>query len=127
MAHLDYCYTNELAIGYPVGAMLTKEKLKQKNYYKYDYYYTKTDKNQRDHKLAIKPKGLYVVGYIRGYYDKTPFMYDKMIKYIHDHHLYIIGNAYEDVLVDSLAAQDKEDYIIKASIHVETGMLQVEK
>lgn len=119
MAHLDYCYANELAIGYPVGAMLTKEKLEQSNYYKYDYYYTKTDRHQRNEKLEIKPKGLYVVGYIRGYYDKTPLLYDKIMKYIKAHNLCIIGNAYEDVLVDAVATKEKNDYMIKASIQIQ--------
>ena len=41
-----------------------------------------------------------------------------MLKYIDEHNLEVIGYSYEDVLLDLVAVQDINDYIIKVSIQI---------
>ena len=45
MNHLDYCYNNNLYIGYPAGSIKTLDDLNNSNPYDYTYYYTKVNKN----------------------------------------------------------------------------------
>lgn len=119
MLHLDYCYTNELNIGYPVGSIISKNDLEKENYYDYSYYFTKVNKDNSNNEIIIKPKGLYVVGYLKGYYDKLPTIYKKLITYIKENNLSIAGCSYEDVLIDEVVVKNIDDYIIKVSIQIE--------
>ena len=118
MNHLDYCYSNDLYIGYPVGSIKTIEDLKSENPYDYSYYYTKVNKNSVDENVIIKPEGTYVVGYLKGYYENTPTLYNKILKYISENNLTIIGYAYEDVLLDEVTVKNINEYVIKVSIQI---------
>ncbi|MBO3443844.1 MerR family transcriptional regulator [Clostridium sp. CCUG 7971] len=116
--HLDYCYRKDLYIGYPVGVIISKDSIYNEDYADYSYYYTKVNKDAVNENIIVKPKGLYVVGYKRGYYDKTYILYKELIKFIEDNNLCIVGNSYENVIFDEVVAKNIDDYIIKISINV---------
>lgn len=118
MEHLNYCYNNNLNIGYPVGTINTKENLENGNFFNYTYFYTKVNKDCSNEKIIVKPAGTYLVGYFKGYYDKVHTIYKKMISYILDNHLTIIGYSYEDVLIDEVAVKNPQEYIMKISIQI---------
>ena len=118
--HVNYCFDNELNIGFSTGAIISKDKLISNDFKEYSFYFTKTNKDKISNhtKILKKPKGLYVVGYLKGYYDKLPFFYEKLISYINNNNLKIIGNSYEKVLADELVCKNPDDFIIKISIQV---------
>ncbi|MCR2013874.1 hypothetical protein NSB31_29940 [Bacillus cereus] len=116
---IKYCIDNELDYGYPVGSMISKENLLNKRFDNYSYYFSKVIGKKKYKDLVIKPKGLYLVGYSRGYYDKVYKIYEKMIKYIEENNLRISGYSYEEVLIDEIASSNGEDIVIKVSIKVE--------
>lgn len=118
MNHLNYCNINDLYIGYPVGSIKTIEDLKSENPHDYSYYYTKVNKDLVNENVVIKPKGRYVVGYLKGYYENAPILYEEVINYINNNNLTIIGYAYEDVLLDEVTVKDINEYVIKVSIQV---------
>ena len=97
--------------------MISKENLLNEDFYNYSYYFTEVD-NKNIENLYIKPAGLYVTGYIQGYYDKTKDLYVRLIKFINDNNLTIIGYSYEEVLIDECATKNPNEYVIKISIHV---------
>ncbi|WP_027703162.1 MerR family transcriptional regulator [Metaclostridioides mangenotii] len=119
VSHLNYINKNHLNYGYPVGAIITKDDLKKEIYDVYSYYFTNIDKKTSDSKIFVKPKGMYVVGYSKGYYDKTPFIYYRLMEYIRANDLSVIGNSYEQILLDEVVSKNMDDYIIKVCIHVE--------
>ena len=81
-------------------------------------YYIKT--NEFDDKSIVKkPKGRYLVGYIHDSYVNVHRLYKKMIDYIEQNNIKIIGYSYEEVLLDLVAVQNMKNYIIKVSIHIE--------
>ena len=45
-------------------------------------------------------------------------LYNKMLDYIKQHNLEIIGYSYEEVLLDLVSVQEMNDYIIKVSIQI---------
>ncbi|AUN14420.1 MerR family transcriptional regulator [Paraclostridium sordellii] len=118
MDHLDYCYKNDLYIGYPLGIIISRYKLHKKDYTDYDYYYTKVNRDDSNENIILKPKGLYAVGYIKGYFDKTPLLYKKLVEFIEANDLCIIGDSYSDVIFDEVVSKNNDDFIIKISIQV---------
>ena len=103
--HLDYSYKQGLYIGYPMGFIKTIDDLYSENENVYTYYY-------------IKPKGKYLVGYLNDSYVNVNKLYNKMLDYIKQHNLEIIGYSYEEVLLDLVSVQEMNDYIIKVSIQI---------
>jgi DNA-binding transcriptional MerR regulator len=118
--HVNYCFDNDLNIGYSTGTIISMDNLIVGNYKDYSFYFTKTNKEKISNHTNIikKPKGLYVVGYFKGYYDKLPYFYEKLISYINKNNIRIIGHSYEKVLADELVCKNIDDYIIKISIQV---------
>lgn len=116
--HTYYCYHNNLNIGYPVGSIKSKELLKNNNLKDYSHFYTRVNKNCKNINTVIKPKGTYIVGYIKGYYDKAPYLYKKLLNYIKSNNLVIIGCSYEDVLIDEVAQRDINELVLKISIQI---------
>lgn len=116
--HLKYCFKNQLDSGYPVGVMINAKKLSNNDFYHPDYYFTKVEKNYSKENIFIKPKGKYVVGYIKGYYDTTAFLYERLMKFINENNLSIDGYSYEQGLIDEISVQDQNDYVTKISIKI---------
>ena len=116
--HLDYCYNQGLYIGYPLGFIKTIDDLYSKNENAYTYYYNKVKENKENENIIKKPRGRYLVGYINDSYINVSILYKRMLNYIKEHNLEVIGYTYEDVLFDLVAVQNLEDYIIKVSINI---------
>lgn len=117
--HIDYCYKNNLYIGYPPGTIVTRDNILKNKYYNYDYYYTKVNKNELNKNIVVKPKGKYLVGYIKGYYDKTPILYEKLLKFIKDNNMIVTGDSYSEVIFDEVVNKNNDDFILKVSIKVD--------
>lgn len=115
--HLNYCYNQDLYIGYPLGFIKTIDDLYSENDYAYTYYYTKVNKNDGEN-IIKKPKGKYLVGYLNSYYMNIPSLYKKMLDYVKTHNLELIGYSYEEELINLIAVKDMNDYIIKVSMQI---------
>lgn len=115
--HLNYCYNQDLYIGYPLGFIKTIDDLYSENDYAYTYYYTKVNKNDGEN-IIKKPKGKYLVGYLNGSYIDIPGLYKKMLDYVKTHNLELIGHSYEEELINLIAVKDMNDYIIKVSMQI---------
>ena len=115
--HLNYCYNQDLYIGYPLGFIKTIDDLYSENDYAYTYYYTKVNKNDGEN-IIKKPKGKYLVGYLNGSYIDIPGLYKKMLDYVKTHNLELIGHSYEEELITLIAVKDMNDYIIKVSMQI---------
>lgn len=115
--HLNYCYNQDLYIGYPLGFIKTIDDLYSENDYAYTYYYTKVNKNDGEN-IIKKLKGKYLVGYLNGSYIDIPGLYKKMLDYVKTHNLELIGHSYEEELINLIAVKDMNDYIIKVSMQI---------
>ena len=115
--HFNYCYNQDLYIGYPLGFIKTIDDLYSENDYAYTYYYTKVNKNDGEN-IIKKPKGKYLVGYLNGSYIDIPGLYKKMLDYVKTHNLELIGHSYEEELINLIAVKDMNDYIIKVSMQI---------
>lgn len=113
---INLAYGNDLNYGYPGGSIKTTEDLLYDN--SYSYYYVRVNKNCNYKNMVIKPKGTYLVGYLKGYYSKAPLIYNKILEFMNNHNLEMIGLAYEDVLIDQVCVKNPDDFVLKISIQV---------
>lgn len=118
MEHTRYCIDKKINSGHPVGGMISKKNLLNRDFANYSYFYSKMPNKIDSTKIFIKPKGFYVVTYFKGYYDKSVPVYERLLKYIDDNKLNIDGYAYEDGLIDEIATKNHDDYVSKISIKV---------
>ncbi len=70
---------------------------------------------------GVIPKGLYAVGYLQGDCEKTDDIYNRLISFIKDNGMRIVGNAYEEYLLDELAESKRNNFLMKVMIQVEEG------
>lgn len=122
LCHLTYCFDNNLNIGYPVGITISKENLEKGNFTEYERYFTKVNKNFSIQDIEVKKEGLYVVGYSKGYYDKTSIAYKRILDFLNKNNFVVSGCSYEQVLIDEFVTPNIEDYIIKISIPVKNSI-----
>lgn len=116
--HITYCFDNNLDIGYPAGSTVSKENLEKGNFTSYEKYFTKVNKNSSFLNIVTKEKGLYVVGYLKGYYDKTPLVYKEIFKFLDKNNFTISGHSYEQILIDEFVTPNMDNYVIKISIPI---------
>ena len=78
----------------------------------------KINKKVNSHKLVVKQKGEYLIGYHKGYYNTIEQTYDKMTIYAKDNNLVIGSNSYTKEILDVLTSNSKEEYLIEIIIEL---------
>lgn len=68
---------------------------------------------------SIIPKGKYVISYANGDYGNTNYIYKNMFEFISKNKLKIIGNLYEEYLLDELAESNPNKFVMKIMVQVE--------
>lgn len=110
------CKENRLAFGYPEGFLVSKEHLLSGRTSAASHIICHV--GNQAHANSSMPKGTYLTGWGQGSFDDTQPVYHRLLQYIKNHGLTIIGNAYEERLIDEVGAFDKEQQIIQVSIAV---------
>ncbi|MCT4593070.1 MAG: MerR family transcriptional regulator [Anaeromicrobium sp.] len=100
-----------------IGAIVEKSELLAEQDYNVAYFYAKT--NILCKNTVIKPEGLYAIAFHKGHYDTTYLTYKRLMKYIKLNDYVIVGNAYEEALMDTCTQKSEEEHLMKISIQVE--------
>lgn len=116
--HFDYCKAIDMFMEFPIGAILKKETIKNGQYLSLDYYSCRVRKKVASERLYVKPKGLYAVAIHKGDYSMLRETYERLIHYIEENKMEIIGDSYEQDMISYLSAKDPKEYVIKVSVHV---------
>lgn len=66
------------------------------------------------------PIGKYLIGHVKGNYGDTNYIYNKLLAYANEHNLKLLGNAYEEYLIDELSEKNPDNFILEIGIQVET-------
>lgn len=111
------CREQNIQLGYTVGTMVAKENLLERRWDKPSYYYYSLS-NEIYPQFHVKPAGEYIVGTIHADYGDTEQLYQKLLAFIEQKDLKIIGNAYEEYLIDEIAEKNSEDYLLQIAIQV---------
>lgn len=113
--HLQYCLLHNY--NFHVGEIVLEKDMKQ-NIFRESYYYSHIENKVDDERLFIKPKGKYAVMYHQGNYDSLYQTYQDMKKQLEEQGYHIIGNIYEEDLIDYLSEHNAENYIQKISMQI---------
>ncbi|WP_144509772.1 MerR family transcriptional regulator [Bacillus sp. FJAT-22090] len=116
---IDFLYKNELDIGYPIGAIVSKEKILEEDYDNYSYLYTKTEDNMEAVSFYTKPKGLYVVAYHVGNDKDISKTYKEIMRFIDTQHIKLGNFSYEEYVLDGISVSGKDNYVTQIMIEVE--------
>lgn len=114
----DFCDQEKVTYGYAVGEIIAKQTLLKGEWHYPMCYFCKVPKNEGTHPLFIKPAGLYLIGFETVSYDGPEKLYEKLFKYIKDNDLTIVGNSYEEFLLDEIAVKNPNGYLVQVSIQV---------
>lgn len=114
----NYCKSKNLYQGYELGAIVSNENIKNGDYLSISSFYLKIDKKIKDKKLYIKPKGMYACIKHIGRYEDSYKSYEKLKKYIYDNNYKIIGNSYEESILDFFCESNEENYMTEISIQI---------
>ena len=116
---IDFLYKNELDIGYPIGAIVNKQKLMEEDYDNYSYLYTKTEADVKNVSFYTKPKGLYVVAYHVGHDKNISKTYKEIMTFIDTHQIKLGNYSYEEYILDEISVSGNANYVTQIMIEVE--------
>lgn len=66
----------------------------------------------------VREGGLYLVGYVRGFYGKVDDLPERMLAYAKEHKLTLEGPVYNTFLIDEMSTEKPECYLMRASIRI---------
>lgn len=115
----NYASENGIDIGYPLGAIVSKDYIESKPPLYSIQYYFKTSNSHN----AYKPAGKYVIYYGRCAYGESDNLYEELYKFIKENNLCICSNAYEEYPLNELSTKDENQYCVKIEIMVEDNAL----
>ena len=111
----NFAAENGIDIGYPLGAIINKKDIENKNPLYATQYYFKAMHDQN----SYKPEGKYAVFYGRCAYGESDYLYEKLYKFIDKNNLRMCSDAYEEYPLNELSTKDENQYCVKIEIIVE--------
>ena len=118
ISKLENYINPNLDIGFPIDVIISKNNLLEKKFNHISYFYTQVNKRNGDKREYIRPRGLYATIIHKGNYEDTYISYNKLIEYIKNNGYEIVGNAYEECLLDFFTQENEENYLTRISIQV---------
>ncbi|MFJ7935915.1 MerR family transcriptional regulator [Sporosarcina sp. NPDC096371] len=116
---IESVHDNQLDLGYPIGAMVSKEQVEQRDYENYSYLFTKMEDKAQQMDCYVKPKGLYVVAYHKGSEDHIDQTFEKMLDFISNQNLTLTDYTYEEYVLDEISVSSNDEYVTEIMMHVE--------
>jgi DNA-binding transcriptional MerR regulator len=117
-AFLEFCAqapTLRLNLDYPVGGLFTDLDTFTKSPSEPTYFFS-IDPSGRDK----RPMGNYLVGYARGYYGETGDIKERILSYIEENDLKVIGPVYNLYILDELSEKNHDNYLLQFTAQVDT-------
>ena len=103
----------EMDLNFPVWAIFTGERIKQRDWVWPDRYYFCNPEGQ-----DRKPAALYAIGYTRGGYGQGDDVYKRLIEYIDNNGFEICGNVYEEYPLNEICIVENDNYLIRVMVAV---------
>ncbi len=110
------CKERSIALGYPEGFLVKKEHVLAGKTTRASHIICHVGK--RTYSNGFMPEGTYLTAYGQGGFEDTEPVYQRLLQCVKEQGLTIVGNAYEERLIDEIGALDKERQLIQVSIAV---------
>lgn len=123
-SHFRYCTEHNIPIGFHIGDIVLQEDI-ESGIFKESYYYSRltapVENSRLFDRLFVKPEGYYAVMYRQGSYDRLEEVYCHMINRLNEAGCQIVGNLYEEDVIDYLSESNPEHYLCRIEVQVEKG------
>ncbi|WFA05862.1 MerR family transcriptional regulator [Bacillus sp. HSf4] len=103
--------------GYPVGGILAREQILNKDFYNYIHFYVKVKEGIDTANEHVRRKGLYAIGYQKG--EEVEDAYSRIIQFIEKNGMQIGEYTYEEFMLDEVMVDGFENQITKILIQVQ--------
>lgn len=115
IAFFDYVEKCRLPLIFTFGyAKNSKEIMKNNNVVSHMWFRLKN----KDYANSSIPRGKYLVGYARGDYGNTNYIYTDLVKYVEDNALETIGDVYEEYLIDELSEKNPDNFLMRVCVKI---------
>lgn len=120
----DLCEKKHILTPYPIGYVQKRENIENNQYLDYQIFYQMCDVKPKDVAYAVKPQGNYLRAYHKGKWQNIGESYQKIMKYVKDNHIELVGDFYEDILIDSLISDNEEEYLTCITCQINSSSFQ---
>lgn len=111
------CNAKDFQLGFTVGTMVSHKNLLKRLWSKPSHYFYRLPDGQYE-SFFTKPEGNYVIGTDYADYGQVTLLYQKLMRYIEENKLQICGNAYEEYLIDEIAEENPNRYLLQIAVQV---------
>jgi DNA-binding transcriptional MerR regulator len=111
----EYCWQRDpnINLNWAAWGLFKGERVLRHDWRWPDYFYF-----NRPGSPDAKPAGYYVTAYTHGPYSKSDAAYERLLAYIDEQGLEIVGDAFESYILNEIAEPDPNNYLIRVSIQV---------
>jgi len=104
-------------LGYPNGVIIPREAMLRGDGDAISGMYCRMTTAQ--HEQTYMPEGYYLVAYARGDYGDTERIFPQIFETVAREGYIIIGDAYEEYLLDEVVLQQPDDYLVQIMVQIE--------
>lgn len=115
--HIDYCTKHNYSYNFMIGEIIGKPNIDNRTF-RTTYYCTRLVKKVSNKQLHIKPAGKYAVKHICSSYNDLREEYAYFVDELTAKGYEIIGDIYEEDLLNYLSETDFNDYLMKIEVQI---------
>lgn len=117
MSFINFIKHNHLDSGYPIGVIIAKNNIQNDKFTEFTNFYIQVEQNiEQSH--FTRDQGQYIIAYHEGP-DETLYKTHKKIKdYLINTGFKMIGDSFEEYVVDEISTNGPDKYVTKISIAV---------
>lgn len=97
------------------GSMLSQQSIMMGDFEHYEYLFAQIKNPQFKKNLFLKPEGNYIRAYCKGDWDNIPKTYHRILSFVKEHNLQLVGYSYEEGL-NEMAISSMEEYVTQITI-----------
>lgn len=113
---IQHIQLHQVDSGFPLGGILPREQILNKNFYNYSHLYIKANQNTDNFTIHIRPRGLYIIGYQKD--DTAEETYENLLQTISREGFRVGEFSYEEYLLDGMFVDDEQSQITKIQLQV---------
>lgn len=117
MNFMKFIQIQTLDHGYPIGIILPMEEIVADSYYFYSHFYVRVD-DIDSQPTNYRSEGQYIVAYHQGSYTTIGKTYRRIKEYLLKSNYRIIGDAFEEYILDEISVNGIENYLTQITIQV---------
>lgn len=113
---INYCKENHITTSIPISSIISKNNAETHNYQNISNFFYRPINPTLFLTNSFIPKEQYLQVYHYANYEDTSEIYTFLYHYLHQHHLLIDSNIYQEYLIDEASSSSPKNYILKLTL-----------